>query len=195
VSEKRGSGGQRDRLGTSWGASAMRPAAARGGTVPGTVPGAPPHQPARSGSTRKPRHITGPHNPAALPDTRTGPTRLPQPLTPHPEPRHTAKSPYFGTLTAPDRRGIEPPAPGRQEARSATSRSSGLSGRSTAACPSRTGPIPGARKCQTLAISSNRHRKRLDIRANLGSNRYSHADQVRGSVSPGRAREGDEDRW
>jgi hypothetical protein len=61
--------------------------------------------------------------------------------------------------------------------------------------PDRTGPIPGARKCQTLAISSNRHRKRLDIRANLGSNRYSHADQVRGSVSPGRAREGDEDRW
>jgi hypothetical protein len=35
------------------------------------------------------------------------------------------------------------------------------------------------RKCQTLALSSNRHRIRLDIRANLGSNRCTNAGRSR----------------
>ena len=34
-------------------------------------------------------------------------------------------------------------------------------------------------KCQTPALSSNRHRIRLDIRTNLGSNRWSNAGRVR----------------
>ena len=34
-------------------------------------------------------------------------------------------------------------------------------------------------KCQTRALSSNRHRIRLDIRTNLGSNRWSDAGRVR----------------
>ena len=44
-------------------------------------------------------------------------------------------------------------------------------------CPS---AGPGrSQKCQTLALSSNRHRIRLDIRANLGSNRCTNADRSR----------------
>jgi len=34
-------------------------------------------------------------------------------------------------------------------------------------------------KCQTLGLSSNRYRSRLDIRTNLGSNRWSNAGRVR----------------
>ena len=45
-----------------------------------------------------------------------------------------------------------------------------------AVAPRRAGTL---RKCQTLALSSNRHRKRLDIRANLGSNRYTNAGRLR----------------
>jgi hypothetical protein len=45
---------------------------------------------------------------------------------------------------------------------------------------SRTRSVPRTlRKCQTLALSSNRHRKRLDIRANLGSNRCSNTGRSR----------------
>ena len=38
---------------------------------------------------------------------------------------------------------------------------------------------PSCPQCQTLALSSNRHRRRLDIRTNLGSNRWTNAGRVR----------------
>ena len=50
-----------------------------------------------------------------------------------------------------------------------------LSGPGPAAAP-RSFSAP---KCQTSALSSNRHRIRLDIRTNLGSNRWSNAGRVR----------------
>ncbi len=38
---------------------------------------------------------------------------------------------------------------------------------------------PSSSKCRTPALSSNRHRRRLDIRTNLGSNRWTNAGRVR----------------
>ena len=70
----------------------------------------------------------------------------------------------------------------------AASRSAlGLASRCLGCPASSASPGPGRRvrdasagaKCQTPALSSNRHRRRLDIRANLGSNRWTNAGRVR----------------